>query len=1245
MVVMQPVRADVTAGHGRYALVALLGQGGMGAVYRAFDREAGQWVALKRLVIAPKETRRLLFTELFHHEYRVSVRLVHPHLVRAYDYGVDEDGPYYTMELIEGEALRDLPALPWREVCALMRDTCSAVALLHSRRLLHRDVSPRNIQRTRDGRAKLLDFGAIVSMGPCSTLVGTPPFVPPEALLLQSQDGRADLYALGGTLYYALTGRNAYPAQTLDQLPALWRLPVAPPSLFAPDLAPELDALVLSLLSQDPLARPRSAAEVIDRLTAIAQLSEDDQPSVSRAYVSTPELVGRSAQLQSVRERLEQLRAGQGGALAIEGAAGSGRSRMLDTTVLEAKLAGLRVARTSAVGSAAAPYGALCTLVRALCDLLTAAQLAKLQQVPALALLWGGEISAELDRERRAELQNALLTLLTAAAASSPLVLAVDDLDHCDEPSQAALASSLPLCERAGVLIAATLSSAGERSAATLSSAGERSAATLSSAGERSAATLSSAGERSAATLSSAAERSAACSVFSEGASSVAMSMFDVVETDALLCSVFGDVPHLGALAVRIHELAEGSPRGCMELVQHLLADGAVQYSMGSWVLPSRPEGALSASPTASRRAQLAALSPDARELAAALAVADGSGLAFAAHVQLTSHADAERARVALDELLAAQLLRGDGARYTFQARVWVEELLAALEPAQLSVLCRRVAAALAQRNSDRLEVARYQWRAGDRVGTLHSVLAELRVGSRRDRAPADYAQLLQGAADVALELKQSARDRFLLLHEIVRLGQDLTLPDIRTRMAQLFDQLRQDSGLLEWEQLDPSLDASTRMQRAVALAQQRYDAAPESERGLAPLEAIIALARLVADLIAVAAQTGDYALFGLLPPLQPFVLLSPMIERLQRLGIPGSMAVVAGRYEDALVLYQEILERTRDPGQLDETLRLWAFRAVSYALGCIEAGLGRAQSLQHAGELEQSPAWVVPAWSVRRIYYLVIGNLREAERCRKQIELLLLRSPVRPPLYAGAVHQHVYAYAMVESLSGMRQAAIEIEALARSHPTLGPFVPFTRGLHARACGDYAAALALFDETLARVEPGKHPLWPWAVAGRTAALVGLERYAEACAFGRQSVATGQALGLGVMRHHMDVALALAEAKFGDFASACERLELVSAARESLDMGGVSAGWVFEARARVALWMGDRAAFTHFAERCAERYRQAGGDPALAARYERLLQEARALQMLPGPSLDVADNALDRSELVTRAVTLSTAPRR
>src|SRR5215471_7184337 len=167
---------------GRYHLVRELGRGGVASVHEARDAVSGRRIALKR-ILARGETlddRRAL--ELFEREFHTLAQLVHPRIVEVYDYALDDAGPFYTMELLDGGDLQQLVPIDWRRACSIARDVCSALSLLHSRRLVHRDVSTRNVRCTNDGLAKLIDFGAMLPMGPSKVIIGTPPYVSPEVL-------------------------------------------------------------------------------------------------------------------------------------------------------------------------------------------------------------------------------------------------------------------------------------------------------------------------------------------------------------------------------------------------------------------------------------------------------------------------------------------------------------------------------------------------------------------------------------------------------------------------------------------------------------------------------------------------------------------------------------------------------------------------------------------------------------------------------------------------------------------------------------------------------------------------------------------------------------------------------------------------------------------------------------------------------------------------------------------------------
>ncbi|HEX6242247.1 MAG TPA: serine/threonine-protein kinase, partial [Polyangiales bacterium] len=248
-------------GWGRYLLEEQLAAGGMGVVWKAADRSTGAEIALKRLTTEGAHAGAALHA--FQREYQVLKGIAHPRIIRVFDYGVDELGPYYTMELLGGHDLREAAPLEWTLACSYLRDIATSLALLHARQFVHRDISPANVRVTPDGHCKLLDFGALAPFGPSRFIMGTAPMVPPEALRGDPLDQRSDLYALGALAYWIVSGRHAYPAKTLSDLPKRWQN--VPPSLasLCPGVPTELDQLVMSLLSADPRARPSSAAEVI----------------------------------------------------------------------------------------------------------------------------------------------------------------------------------------------------------------------------------------------------------------------------------------------------------------------------------------------------------------------------------------------------------------------------------------------------------------------------------------------------------------------------------------------------------------------------------------------------------------------------------------------------------------------------------------------------------------------------------------------------------------------------------------------------------------------------------------------------------------------------------------------------------------------------------------------------------------------------------------------------------------------
>ena len=236
----------------RYEIGKQIASGGMGVIRLAQDHLLDCKVAYKQLRIK-REATRARMTALFKHEYETLLSLAHPNTVRALDFGFDQDGPYYTMELLSGADLSQAAPLPWRAACSVLRDVASALALVHARKLLHRDVSPNNVRVLEDGGGKLLDFGALAFFGAPRDIAGTPPFMAPECVRAEPLDQRSDLFSLGALAYWTLTQRVCFKARALDELEDAWLRPYPAPSSIIDDIPRELDELIRAVKRQQEL--------------------------------------------------------------------------------------------------------------------------------------------------------------------------------------------------------------------------------------------------------------------------------------------------------------------------------------------------------------------------------------------------------------------------------------------------------------------------------------------------------------------------------------------------------------------------------------------------------------------------------------------------------------------------------------------------------------------------------------------------------------------------------------------------------------------------------------------------------------------------------------------------------------------------------------------------------------------------------------------------------------------------------
>ena len=254
---------------GQYQLVRKLGEGGMGEVYLAEHQLLKRPCALK--LIKPEAGADPIALARFEREVQSAARLSHPNTIEIYDYGHTDDGTfYYVMEYLQGLSLADLVRragpLPPGRVIYLFRQVCAGLAEAHALGLVHRDLKPANVfVAVRGGEsdvAKVLDFGLVkLTQDPGAaeltgemTVSGTPMYMAPEqAVGDRSLDARADIYALGAMMYFALTGRPPFTGETaFAVMMAHARDPVVPPSQVRPGVPADLEQVVLRCLAKKP---------------------------------------------------------------------------------------------------------------------------------------------------------------------------------------------------------------------------------------------------------------------------------------------------------------------------------------------------------------------------------------------------------------------------------------------------------------------------------------------------------------------------------------------------------------------------------------------------------------------------------------------------------------------------------------------------------------------------------------------------------------------------------------------------------------------------------------------------------------------------------------------------------------------------------------------------------------------------------------------------------------------------------
>ncbi|RMG69472.1 MAG: hypothetical protein D6711_19300 [Chloroflexi bacterium] len=352
----------MTVINNRYRIIHRLGSGGMGIVYQALDRLTGQQVALKQVTVnsddlifnsrTTEDDFRLALTR----EFKMMASLRHPNIISVLDYGFSSADfqPFYTMTLLENpqDIRQAANELETSGKIALLIQAAEALAYLHRRGVIHRDLKPDNVLVASDGLVKVLDFGLAVNHEAFNT-AGTLAYMPPEVLNGSPATTASDLYALGVIAYEMFTGEHPFVTDRASKL--VHDIMQAPVDFKALDDSP-LGQIIQRLLQKNPIDRYQNVEELLHDLYAVLGETYVQSSAVRESFLQAAAFVGRDGELKLLMDALTRSMRGVGSAWLIGGEAGVGKSRLLDEIRTRALVQGIQVMRGVGIAEGGLPY-------------------------------------------------------------------------------------------------------------------------------------------------------------------------------------------------------------------------------------------------------------------------------------------------------------------------------------------------------------------------------------------------------------------------------------------------------------------------------------------------------------------------------------------------------------------------------------------------------------------------------------------------------------------------------------------------------------------------------------------------------------------------------------------------------------------------------------------------------------------------------------------------------------------------
>jgi tetratricopeptide (TPR) repeat protein len=449
----------------RYQFVRELGAGAMGQVSLAMDTQTNTLVAIKKM----HEMVALTGGARMRREFRSLSQIAHPNVVRVLELGEERGMPFLVMEFVKGQDLSEwLESKPdFEQITKMFAGIAKALGAVHAQGVIHRDLKPDNIRVTTEGEPKLMDFGlaktmeGTVALTRAGAMVGTALYMSPEQCRGAQLDYRADLYALGAVLYWALTGQPPFLGESIVQviMQHIQQAPV-PPSQKNPQVPEVLENICLAMLSKNPNERPSSAEAVSEALlrSLEAQSSQtvllESQSARADALLLAP-LIGRESELEVLSGLFES---GLTGLYAITGDVGTGKTRLLKALGERAQISGARLGLGEAIADDPTPFGAVKRLIenlekhyRFVFDEVSDAsrlELARIASQFGAAPASDPNLPAEVARLRLFEAFTEFLERITSLT-----VVALENLHWADESTLAMLAHALRAAPESRVIV------------------------------------------------------------------------------------------------------------------------------------------------------------------------------------------------------------------------------------------------------------------------------------------------------------------------------------------------------------------------------------------------------------------------------------------------------------------------------------------------------------------------------------------------------------------------------------------------------------------------------------------------------------------------------------------------------------------------------------------------------------------------------------------------------------------------